>query len=534
MAATNGHESYMIHQNDYTGHDPQLPPPSQPPMPPAFDNFGYVAPPDDISAIFEEYKRTWFVILESCGSNDSLRITSLETMVDELLEHNGLLVGTIMELQRETASRVIQMERRLTVSAKSTEEAVIGLDRYSRELKRVIGHRVAQVDAADIIDELTNHLEALKIENSFLRDKNDNLKHDMGNLLEIVKFERNRSQALSHKSHGRTSSEGSSSMMAMSNRCLTFCDSVNPEDVYGPIEACVDDTPPPTPVTSPGDGPALAGESNDAIVSSGNQLNHSSSSNTNNSNSTASSSNHENYNSSSVVSDNNIVNHGSETRNQLNISRNSTNSSSVNHYQSLIEEKELLLADLQQHLSKARHECEFKDQVIKNIEAKLDTKRAEFEKISSDLKNIRGELDEQASKIGDLSHLIKALNEDKRKLMTQLDEQSEDAIKAKQEVLVLSKKLIDANQEIDNQAMTIEHLKEAIISKTRSMNTGFGLFSAPTSLQSPLVQTNLQSPQFTRRYPPTTVASSNPNTVATANAANGNSTSRNVNGFDNV
>lgn len=373
---------------------------------------------DDVLAIFVEYKRTWAQRLAACEDNSELKLTSLETMVDELLEHNELLVSTILDLQKEAANRAHQMERRLAVSAKATEEVVVNLDKYERQFKHLVSQQASQIDAGDIIEELNNHIEALKFENNFLREKNENLEHDLGNLLEMVKFERSRSQAL-EKNGDRIGDANSQE----SGKCLTFCDSVNPEDVFGPIESMGDDF---------------------EVNESTNEPH-------------------------SKLSNEKVAQLKSFAK--PHIRRTPSNASiASSSVQMIIEEKELLIVNLQTHLQTISKELELKDQVVKNIETKLDTKRAESGQLKVDLSKTRSELETTSSKCRELEEREKILNDHKRSLMTRLDEESEANIKSKEEVLLLTRKLIDSNQQLEYQATTIEHLKEAIINKTKALS----------------------------------------------------------------
>ena len=145
----------------------------------------------------------------------------MELYVNELLEQNELLMKTIIELEKEAKNRCVEMEKRLALSANRTEEVVLALNEYEMDIKKIINERISQIEASDIIDELNSHLMAVNVENNYLREQNDNLKHDLDNLIELMKRKM-----------------GDDSSQDTKTECLTFCD-VDPEDIFGPIEAII-------------------------------------------------------------------------------------------------------------------------------------------------------------------------------------------------------------------------------------------------------------------------------------------------------
>lgn len=325
----------------------------------------------------------------------------LQAYADELMEQNELLLHTVIELQKEACNRANEMEKRLNVSAKATEEVVLSMNNYEQDLKAIISDRITTIEAADLIEELNCQLDALKLENHFLRDHNDNLKHDLNNLIKIIK-----------NKVGSNYQE--------SNECLTFCH-IQPEDVYGPIE-------------------------------------------------TINSSNNERPSPECLADESIQV----EMEN-----KDSLKSSSSQKF--LAEEKEVLVHKLQEHLQTAANELELKNEVIKNLETKLYSKRQETDELAAQLHRIALNCTKYEEDLKECKERIETLNDQKRSLMIQLDEESEAHCKCKEDLKYLIERHSDCETTIENQALTIGHLREAMVLKSKSETTHLNGISATTS-----------------------------------------------------
>ena len=312
----------------------------------------------------------------------------MELYVNELLEQNELLMKTIIELEKEAKNRCAEMEKRLALSANRTEEVVLALNEYEMDIKKIINERISQIEASDIIDELNSHLMAVNVENNYLREQNDNLKHDLDNLIELMKRKM-----------------GDDSSQDTKTECLTFCD-VDPEDIFGPIEAII----------SNGNGNAIDEEVQVQIKNDQTTNNHSS----------------------------------------LNMN---------NKY--ILEEKELLISKLQEHLQTVTKELELKDEVVKNLEIKLNCTRRENLDIKLTLTELNIKFEECDSKLKEAIERISVLNDQKQSLMIQLDEESEQRIQFKEELSILNSKLEENMKIVEQQSTTIQHLREAIVNKCK-------------------------------------------------------------------
>ena len=310
----------------------------------------------------------------------------MELYVNELLEQNELLMKTIIELEKKEKNRCVEMEKRLALSANRTEEVVLALNEYEMDIKKIINERISQIEASDIIDELNSHLMAVNVENNYLREQNDNLKHDLDNLIELMKRKM-----------------GDDSSQDTKTECLTFCD-VDPEDIFGPIEAII----------SNGNGNAI----------------------------------------------------DSEVQVEMKNDKTTNNDSSLNN-KYILEEKELLISKLQEHLQTVTKELELKDEVVKNLEIKLNCTRKENLDIKLTLTELNIKFEECDSKLKEAVERISVLNDQKQSLMIQLDEESEQRIQFKEELSILNSKLEENMEIVSHQSTTIQHLREAIVNKCK-------------------------------------------------------------------
>lgn len=314
----------------------------------------------------------------------------MELYVNELLEQNELLMKTIIELEKEAKNRCVEMEKRLALSANRTEEVVLALNEYEMDIKKIVNERISQIEASDIIDELNSHLMAVNVENNYLREQNDNLKHDLDSLIELMKRKM-----------------GDDSSQDTKTECLTFCD-VDPEDIFGPIEAII----------SNGNG----NDNGDAI--------------------------------------------DEEVQVEMKNNKTTDNNCSLNN-KYILEEKELLISKLQEHLQTVTKELELKDEVVKNLEMKLNCTRKENLDIKLSLTELNIKFEECDSKLKEALERISVLNDHKQSLMIQLDEESEQRIQFKAELSILNSKLEENMKIVEQQSTTIQHLREAIVNKCK-------------------------------------------------------------------
>jgi septal ring factor EnvC (AmiA/AmiB activator) len=332
----------------------------------------------------------------------------METTIEELLDQNELLITTVNELQKEAKNRCLEMDKRLSLSATKTSEVVLALNKYEKDIKKIVDDRITSIEASDIIDELNAHIVAINIENNYLREQNDNLKHDLSNLIEMMKQKigQNDQNLNNHKSQ----------------TCLTFCD-VDPEDIFGPIEAIIS-------------------SNGGCFVDEGVQV-------------------------------------------EINDKCLSRSSSVSNQTKFLVEEKELLIHKLQEHLQTISNELELKDEVVKNLEIKLNTTRKDNSDVRTALNELNQKYDDCERRLQEAIDRVSVLNEHKRSLMTQLDEESEQRIKFKEELKSLTTRLLENMKTVEQQSITIQHLREAIVSKCKLDSTqlnGISFNSSPQDL----------------------------------------------------
>ncbi|CAG2122076.1 unnamed protein product, partial [Medioppia subpectinata] len=140
----------------------------------------------DIITLFYDYKDVCYQRLRQTDSHESQesKVVFMETTIEELLDQNLLLIETIVELQKEAKNRCHEMDKRLALSANKTEEVVLALNKYEKDIKTIVNSRISSIEAADVVEELNSHICAVDIENNYLREQNDNLKHDLSSLIE--------------------------------------------------------------------------------------------------------------------------------------------------------------------------------------------------------------------------------------------------------------------------------------------------------------------------------------------------------------
>lgn len=315
---------------------------------------------------------------------------------------------------------------------------VLALNKYEKDIKSIVNNRVSTIEASTLIEELNCHISAVEIENNYLREQNDNLKHDLNNLIELIKRRIAEQNQTSDELGRRNDSE----------KCLTFCD-VDPEDIFGPIEAitayngcCVDESvqvqmaePPTTGLRSMSADHTPLLDHPDLMRVDG--------------------------------------------RGDRSLSRCSS-ASNPNKY--IVEEKELLINKLQEHLQTITTELELKDEVLRKLEMKLNLTRKDNSELRHQLQVLNAKYDECESKLEEAVERVATLNEHKRSLMTQLDDEIEQRIKFKEELKALTTRLLENMKTVEHQSITIQHLREAIVSKSRSDSTqlnGISVHSSP-------------------------------------------------------
>lgn len=372
--------------------------------------------------LFKTYKDSCRIRINSC-KDDHMKQRALESMITELLEQNELLVNSVIELQHQLNKK----------DSKSAKDGSLSHE-DSGQSQDILSHKV---NAADIIKEMNQHLAALQVENEYLRDKNDNLEHDLSNLLKILEVERQ---------SNLQANESTDAVGELTNKLLlTFCDSVNPEDVFGPIE-------PIEPVNK-----NESAECQETATS------------------------HQEQNATLRATETQPINFGAINSTTTTSCRPDTVCSSFSkivtepiassNLQLIIEEKQLLIDDLQQHLETITKRASLADEVIRKIELKLLQKRQECNEWRSKAFEFQRKGNDVVKENMELKQREFILHEQKRCLLTRLDEQSDAYIRCKEELSVMKNKLIELKQQTEYQAATIEHLKESIINKTKALHS---------------------------------------------------------------
>ncbi|GBN09244.1 hypothetical protein AVEN_48122-1, partial [Araneus ventricosus] len=175
----------------------------------------------DIPTLLQVFKNVYDQRIASIENNADFdrnrkneeKVTVLEQYIQHVLEQNDTFVSTMLELETEAQQRVKQMEKRLKSSAKTTMEAVINVHECEKEMRRLVEERLY---IESLYNDAQQHLSTCKEENSFLRDQNCNLSHDVQALLHIIH-------------HARSTGHWEMS-------CVTFCE-VTPEQVFGPVQS---------------------------------------------------------------------------------------------------------------------------------------------------------------------------------------------------------------------------------------------------------------------------------------------------------
>lgn len=460
--------------------------------------------PEAMFKMFQEYKESCRIRINSCGDNDKLKITSLESMVTELLEQNELLLNSLIELNQSKDSLInssssfsssysassaasfdfpgylvnnptpnnvqynqyggqyqqipsgqcpgqnIKSNAKNNSSAKNqmqkmpmhpkecpkqekcnqTSDSMTDFKTIS-ELK--INYEQIKNDNLTIISERDNLRESntrlintnkqLEEDVNDLRHENDNLRHDMSNLIQII-----------NQRDGENLEKGQDNCAKEINDHLTFCDSISPEDVYGPIESLRD------------------------LELSDSEFDHKQP--TANRNKIG-----PQDRTSTVVTD------AKRPSVSLNCSPSHKPSKLIatnSQLMMLMEEKESLINRLQQHLEEVTKQLNIRDEVIKKIEDKLIFKRKECSEWIERSTDLEMKLNDSTKKYLDLKSRELVLIEDKRELMAKLNQESDSCIEMKENFLVIKKQLQEVIKQNQYQNMTIEHLKEALVSTKNS------------------------------------------------------------------
>lgn len=426
----------------------------------------------DVVDLFLAYQESCRLRLEACGDDPGLRLGALEPLVNELLQQNEMLIQSISQLQETKICATNPNDdggRRGTSGGLKDDEQLQQVTEI-----RDSGH----VSAAQVIRELNSHLTSLQIENNSLRDKNDNLEHDIENLLDMIEFERNARTARdgirdhdNDQSHIGPRSTVPTLKAPISCKMLTFCDSLSPEDVYGPIE-------------SHSQSRQTRSESNEALANGTGGRTNGTAGRENESPANGASPERKNQSlkslddGSSSGKDSGVGSSVTVPKQTVLTSTSSCSLASSNQ-QLLLEEKDLLIVDLQQHLESLTGQVEMADKVIKKVEIKLTEKRKECNEWRGKAFEWQRKLNHHIKENMELKEQILTLNDHKRCLMTRLDAESEGCQSAREELVLLRRRSSQLMQQNEFQSMTIEHLKEAIMTKTRALST---LSSSTTSL----------------------------------------------------
>lgn len=424
----------------------------------------------DVIELFRTYHESCRMRLDACGDDPGLRLGALQPLVNELLEQNEMLIQSISQLQEE--KKRTMCHTRIDGRKEEGEERA-KLQQVTEEVLDS-GH----VSASEVIRELNTHLTSLQIENNFLRDKNDNLEHDIENLLDMIDFERNvrndkngiadaaAAAAANSKIDGQSTETRPPATTTTDTSCrlLTFCDSLTPEDVYGPIESLSDRGMPCIQIDDGVPNEEQEGnETGDSEERTNQSLKSLDGSSTGKDSAVSSGGE-----SAAVIKSGDISSNSSHTKQMISDSSCSLASTNL---QLLLEEKDLLIADLQQHLESLTRQVHLSDDVIRKIEVKLSDKRKECAEWRGKAFDWQRKLNDHIKENMDLKERILTLNDHKRCLMTRLDEQSEACQLANEELVLLRRRSSQLLQQNEFQTMTIEHLKEAIITKTRALSS---------------------------------------------------------------
>lgn len=488
----------------------------------------------DVCDLYQTYRDSCRIRLEACGDDPGLLLGTLQPLVNELLDQNQVLIQSISQLRGDRSQEKPILCTRCSSPLDPEQET----DR--KPVQQVNDHPdPTHINASDVIRELNSHLTSLQIENNRLRDKNDNLEHDIENLLDMIEFERNchslKDGIQDPDSCVTTvSKEANNKTHATNYKLLTFCDSLQPEDVYGPIESLNNESTSERLNQQQSDensdrctiakqqeegeeveevdcekeeeegereGPASGQKANVSLKSlDGNSIGRESgiSSGCESLSTTGSSvttsrrqlpagpaatttasapiSSPAAPSVSASPSGESCV----ENNRKLTVSTSSTSLASSN-LQLLVEEKELLIEDLQQHLESLTRQVQLSDEVIKKIEAKLTLKRKECNEWRSRAFDYQRRLNDHIKENVDLKERILILNDHKRCLMTRLDEESDECQKAVEELMLMRRRSAQLQQQNEFQSMTIEHLKEAMIAKARSSSSRIATTSSSST-----------------------------------------------------
>lgn len=428
----------------------------------------------DVIDLFRAYQESCRLRLEACGDDPGLRLGALEPLVHELLQQNEMLIQSISQLQEQQNHSAIHSDGHVR-----SKETAGGDQHLLQQVTQI--HDSGHVSAVQVIRELNNHLTSLQIENNALRDKNENLEHDIENLLDMIDFERNARTARdgihdprNNESQITSRASGDPVLKGTTISCklLTFCDSLVPEDVYGPIESHSQ-----TYAGNEGlgndrdDGRVVCeGENESAANAPSPERRENQSLKSLDASSTGKDSG------CSSVTETVL-----QTRDkQKPLTSASSCSLASSNQQLLLEEKDLLITDLQQHLESLTQQVQLSDNVIKKVEVKLTEKRKECNEWRSKAFEWQRKLNHHIKENMELKERILVLNDHKRCLMTRLDAESEACHSAREELVLLRRRSSQLLHQNEFQSMTIEHLKEAIVTKTRALSTLSSASSSPS------------------------------------------------------
>ncbi|KAF8784974.1 hypothetical protein HNY73_010577 [Argiope bruennichi] len=153
--------------------------------------------------------------------------------------------------------------------------------------------------------------------------------------------------------------------------------------------------------------------------------------------------------------------------------------------------KEMLVTQLQEHLTSAVKEVELKDTALNNLEKKLDLSRQEcaslrqqisdlnleIHRVLKDLEdmqmmndNLCLKLDAKEEKIQEILIEQKELQDQKRALLTRLDAQEDELENTKKELQTFKNKADSCSLQVEQQNQIIRNLQEALVQSKRAFD----------------------------------------------------------------
>ncbi|GBN52855.1 hypothetical protein AVEN_155156-1 [Araneus ventricosus] len=153
--------------------------------------------------------------------------------------------------------------------------------------------------------------------------------------------------------------------------------------------------------------------------------------------------------------------------------------------------KEILVTQLQDHLTSAVKEVELKDTALSNLEKKLDLSRNECVSLKQQISDLNLEIqgvlkdledmqmmndnlclkiDAKEEKIQEILTEQKVLQEQKRALLTRLDAQEDELENTKKELETVRNKAESCSLQVEQQSQIIRNLQEALVQSKRAFD----------------------------------------------------------------